>query len=250
MSDDYLLGHDEREWARLSSQHQLWREGLLGVLSELREDHIVEVGCGTGELLRELGGVGIERDPRAAAQAREKGLQVIEGDLFEVSPPHPVDVVVARWVFSFLPDPGAAVGRLAGWLRPGGHLVVQDYDHDALAVWPRHPAIDAVVEAFRAAYRGRGGDLWVAPKMPALLHAAGLDCVRTLPEVKSGPPGSAVWTWVEDFLFAHLSTVHAEGHLDQTQVDAFRSAWSTVRERPGSLLVSPVQLIVVGRRPA
>ena len=173
---------------------------------------------------------------------------MLQGDLFEVEPAQPVDLVVARWVFSFLDRPEQAIDRLAGWLRPGGWLVIQDYDHSALGVWPRQPAVDRVIEGFRSAYRARGGDLWVAPKVPGWMRACGLEAIDTAPEVRSGPPGSAVWCWVEDFLAGHVDTVHRDGHLDDEDLRLFHRAWAGLRRDPGSLLVSPVQLTVCGRR--
>lgn len=243
---DYLLGHHDTEWARLARQHRLWRRGLLDVIGE--PGRVVEVGCGTGELLAELGpqAVGIERDADAAREASSRGLAVRHVDLFDARFSD-LDTVVARWVFSFLPDPARAVAHLASWLAPGGRLIIQDYDHDGLAVWPRHDPIQVVIDAFRAAYAARGGDLWVAPKMSSVMVSEGLTTAAH-PEVMSGGPDSELWRWVEDFLRQHIGTVQQDGHLSAEEVQAFHQAWQDARSHPGVLLVSPIQLTVVGRR--
>lgn len=245
-STDYLLGHHDAEWARLAHQHRLWRRGLLEVIGQ--PGRVVEVGCGPGELLAELGphAVGIERDPAAAREAASRGLTVRHGDLFDARF-EGLDTVVARWVFSFLPDPGRAVEHLASWLAPGGRLIIQDYDHDGLAVWPRYDAIQVVVEAFRSAYAARGGDLWVAPKLPSAMQAVGL-ATHTHPEVMSGGADSELWHWVESFLQQHIGTVQKDGHLSAEDVQAFHEAWQDARSHPGVVLVSPIQLTVVGRK--
>ena len=51
---DYLLGHDQDEWARLTAQHAVWREGLMSCIGPVDGLRIVEVGCGGGDLLAEL----------------------------------------------------------------------------------------------------------------------------------------------------------------------------------------------------
>ena len=126
---DYLLGHSDREWSRLAEQHHLWRDTLLEHLPDLEGASVLEVGCGNGMLLADLaarvgpGGrcVGIERDPAAAAQARARvpTATLHQGDLRLLPLGGPHDVIVARWVLSFLPDPAEIIVRLAGALGLG-----------------------------------------------------------------------------------------------------------------------------------
>jgi len=260
---EYLLGHHEREWDRLSEQHVLWREGLLGALLRAGLSQgaaALEVGCGSGVLLRDLaaivgeGGraVGLERDRAAYQQARETAAmfphaEVRLGDLTTAGLGGPWDVIVARWVFSFLPNPAAAVDRLAGALKPGGALLIQDYDHDGVRMFPDPGgAIHRVIEGFRAAYRARGGDLWVGPKLPGLMRAAGLTVTPLAPEVKAGGPESAPWRWVERFLFEHIDTLITDGHLSEAERAAFEAAWAIRRADPDSVLVTPIQVTVTG----
>ena len=260
-SSEYLLGHDEREWDRLYEQHLLWREGLLGALLRAgltRGSSALEVGCGSGALLRDLAAivgedgraVGIEQDLAAHEKARKMtammpGAEVRLGDLTTAHLGGPWDVIVARWVFSFLPEPAAAVARLAGALKPGGALVIQDYDHDGVRVFPDPDgAIHRVIEGFRAAYRARGGDLWVGPKLPGMMRTEGLTVAPLAPEVKAGSPESLPWRWVERFLFEHIDTLIADGHLSEAERRAFEAAWAAAKDNPAAVLVTPIQIIV------
>jgi SAM-dependent methyltransferase len=256
---DYLLGHREAEWQRLDQQHALWKESLLQPIRELGLGDgaaILEVGCGPGALLADLAAlgsgrvVGLERDPEAAAEARARlgdRAEVTVGDLYHADLGGPWDLVVARWVFSFLPDPARALERLWQATRAGGAVVVQDYDHDGLGVWPQHAAIDRVIEAFRAAYRARGGDLWIGAKLPQ--HFAALGARAELyPAIRAGAVDAPVWQWVERFLFDHVDTVVAGGHLTPGQRDELAAAWQRVRREPGAVLFSPIQVTVVARR--
>jgi SAM-dependent methyltransferase len=257
MSEPYLLGHDEREWDRLREQHALWGPALLGDLARAGVgpgQRLLEVGCGTGELLADLARLaggraeGIERDAAAAALAAARpGAEVRVGDLRIVDLGGPYDAIVARWVLSFLPDPAAVVARLAGALGAGGLLAVHDYDHDALGVFPRRPAVQRVIEAFRAAYRDSGGDLWVAGRLPGAFRAAGLAEIEFVPHVRAGPPGSPVWRWVERFLHEHVHTVVASGHLTPGERAAFEADWAGLVADPEAVLFSPLQVTVLGR---
>jgi SAM-dependent methyltransferase len=86
-------------------------------------ERALDVGCGTGNLLRALAGRvphvdGVDRDPAAAAAA---GARV--ADLMDLPPGPAYDVVTAVAVLHHLPL-RPALDRLRGMLRPGGRLVV------------------------------------------------------------------------------------------------------------------------------
>jgi SAM-dependent methyltransferase len=254
---DYLLGHGEREWDRLAEQHALWAPTLLDDLELAPGSHVVEVGCGNGVLLRALadavgpGGraVGLDRDPRAALEARRNApqswVEVRAGDVQSADLGDGYDLAVARWVLSFVPEPGLAVARMGAALAPGGRLVAQDYLHDCMRVFPERPEVARVIDAFRAAYRDTGGDLWVAGRLPGLLAAAGLRVLDVRPHAKAGPPGSPPFRWVERFLFEHLDTVLASGHLSQDEAATFAAAWGALTEEPGAVLFTPLVVTVV-----
>lgn len=256
----YLLGHDDREHSRLGEQHMLWREILLEPLRHAGLGpgaRVLEVGCGPGDLLADLaamaGGpvVGIELDPKAAAVARARlpEAQIVEGDLMQVEVDERFDVIVARWVLSFLPDPGAALARLGHWLAPGGRIVVQDYNHDGVRVFPDPDgAIARAIDGIRARWRVEAGDLWVAGRLPALGALVGLRTLSLTPSVKAGAPHSPVWRWVERFLSEHVDGVVTAGHLAAVDRDRFRIAWEAVRAEPTSVLFSPMQVVAVLER--
>jgi SAM-dependent methyltransferase len=98
---------------------------------------IVDVGCGVGRWSERLVGlghrvVGVEPAPNMAAHAVRRMRDVTETD-FTLEPhriedvtlePASVDAVLAMGSLQYSEDPYRAVRRAAGWLRPGGVLMV------------------------------------------------------------------------------------------------------------------------------
>lgn len=92
---------------------------------------VLDVGCGAGHLMAELGRAGwavdgLEPDPVAADVARRtSGCRVTVGDLLTADLPASVfDLVVLSHVFEHLDDPNAALRRIAGLLAPTGRAVL------------------------------------------------------------------------------------------------------------------------------
>ena len=89
---------------------------------------VLDAGAGTGRLVEALGcagfaAEGIEPSARSVARAESAGLPV-RRERIEEHGDESLDAVVLWHVLEHLDDPGAALRRLLGWLRPGGLLLV------------------------------------------------------------------------------------------------------------------------------
>lgn len=207
MDDDssYALGFSAAEQQRLVLQHRLFG----GFTRALLQDagiapgmQVLDVGAGVGDVSLlaaacvgpEGSVVGVERSAAyvEAARRRVAGLghvEFVEGDLFEVVPARKFDLIVGRFVLEWVPDPVAALRHLAGYLRPGGVMVFQDYDHPLVEgqySLPVAPLFEAVLSGCIDAL-ARGG---LERRMGAMLRrsfvAAGLPAPQLRVDVAMG----------------------------------------------------------------
>lgn len=96
-----------------------------------RPSEICDVGCGNGALAASLSDLGhqahgVEFDPRAAEEARKRGVQIHAGtveNLPEAVASRQFDAVILSHVLEHVLRPVEAVRTLHGLLRPGGVLI-------------------------------------------------------------------------------------------------------------------------------
>lgn len=260
----YLLGDSRREAARLRAQARLWDPTALALFDRLRiraDQKLLEVGPGQGSLLLELrrrvrGPVDVvERS--AAFAGRLKRLcardgfgpgRIWQADLADAPLPRAAyDVIFARWVFLFLPNPEAHVRQLARALRPGGLLAIQDYQRETWGLLPRPPDWQPYLAAERSFFAAQGGDVSVGSRMPELFRKAGLSLVEIVPHLISGRPGSPVWKWLTSYFDNVLPRYARIAPLTRQKAARLRRAWRAAERDPASLLIAPMVLDVVGR---
>jgi SAM-dependent methyltransferase len=161
MSDGYVLGHSERELARLADQARLIGPITRRIFERAgigRGMRVLDVGSGVGDVAflvvdlvgREGEVVGYDRVPRALEVARrraaERGTSNVffrEGDPSQAEVGAPFDAVVGRYVLMFQPDPAATVRGVARHARPGGIVAFHEIDWDGARTSPPAPTFDA-----------------------------------------------------------------------------------------------------------
>ncbi len=91
---------------------------------------VLEVGAGDGKLVAAMRAAGldargIDPSPAACAAARSLGVEVANLGIDDADlPPGAEDAVVVWHALEHLDGPAEALGRIRGWLRPQGALVV------------------------------------------------------------------------------------------------------------------------------
>ena len=142
MQLDPMPGAAELEGAYADAASEVYVEEEAGqrgtaraILDEI-ERHVargalLDLGCWVGFLLAEAGdrgweATGVEPSAFASAYARDRlGLDVRTDDLMTAPlPEHRFQAVVLGDVIEHLPDPGAALDRIASLLAPGGVVVL------------------------------------------------------------------------------------------------------------------------------
>lgn len=263
---DYLLGTGDEELDRLGYQAQVWRGSALRALERAGVGpgaRVLDLGSGPGfvtaEIQRLVGEdgsvVALDASPRwhrvldqrfgAAPNVTRIEASIEDADLGEGS----FDAVYSRWVFSFLSDLDGIAAKVLRALRPGGALVVQDYNHEGIGVFPPSAGFEAVVRATRDYYARGGGDAWVAGRLPGVFARAGFTDVQCLPEVRSGGPESDVFGWADAFFPRFSATYVEEGLMTAEERTAFLAEWAERRADPGTQFFSPIVADVLGRRP-
>lgn len=104
----------------------------------VRGGRVLEVGCGAGAqlaTLRDSGwtALGVEFDAAAAAAARSRGLEILEGELRALGlPAASFDAIVMAHVIEHVPDPVGLFAECRRLLKPEGLLVAITPNVDSL----------------------------------------------------------------------------------------------------------------------
>ena len=177
-------------------------------------------------------------------------VEVATHDVVHDDPPEGgFDLVHARLVLVHVPAREEALRRMVSTLRPGGWLLVEDFDISLQPlicpdeVTPDHQLANAVKAAFRQLLLERGADMRLGRRLPRLLREAGLIRVEADAYFPLALPSVAVLETanvrqVRDALIGH-------GDLRAADVDRYLELTST-----GELdLATPPLVSAWGRRP-
>lgn len=150
------------------------------LLARLPADAVrgLDVGCGEGETARrlrrrlpEVTGLDVDRPSVEAARSYGDDIRYVVGDLLTADVEEAsFDVVTAVAVLHHV-DHRAALGRLGGWLRPGGRLLVVGLARSRTVADHARDAVDAVALRRHSLRKG----VWHTPSPqvwpPPLTHA-------------------------------------------------------------------------------
>ncbi|MFE5538245.1 class I SAM-dependent methyltransferase [Streptomyces sp. NPDC056519] len=183
-------------------------------------DHVLDIGCGTGQTTRDAAraageGSALGVDVSAPAITRARELARTEGPAnvaFERAdaqahrfPQERFDLVISRFGTMFFDDPGAAFTNIGRALRPGGRLVMMVWQAGELNEWDVTIRRSLAAAGGPAAGAPGGPDPFSLADPPAvreLLRGAGFTDVSFADvheEVHYGPDVAAALDWVRGF---------------------------------------------------
>jgi SAM-dependent methyltransferase len=204
--DPYLLGDQPTELERLQLQSRVWEPAGQALLSRLGSGsgkHVLDVGCGALGWLRILAewvgpsgrvvGGDVDESLLDAARAfleaeRVGNVELVVDDLFDSKlEPGSFDLVHARYVIAPLgrgPEQLSAHRRL---LKPGGFLVLEEWDLGSWHFNPPAPAAERLIGMLADIFATLGGE--AGRELPQLLREIGVEDPEVDSHVVALKPG-------------------------------------------------------------
>lgn len=215
-------------------------------------DAILEVGCGPGADLIALADivgpsgrlVGIDVSEVMIAEARRRAGERALPVTFEVGEvqalPYPddtFDACRAARLLEHLPTADRALSEMARVTRPGGRVLVFDFDWDTLIIdHPDREMTRTIVRSYSDSIRNG----WIGRQLPRLFKEQHL-------EIRSIDPLQVFvhYAMAELFLGSHLTVLQTQGTLSANQA---RQWWEYLQraDEQGTLLIGFTAFIVAG----
>jgi ubiquinone/menaquinone biosynthesis C-methylase UbiE len=248
--------HAERD--RLDSLTRLYDAGTLEVVDQLALAdgwNCLDVGAGTGSLARRLvdrvapsGHVtALDIDTRFLDPLASEHLYVEQADVTrDPFPEGQFDLVHARLLLEHLPQRDAVLAGMVSATRPGGWVLIEDFDWStALMVDPPSATHDKVATAIRELFIRHGYTPSYGRRLPRALAEAGLTDVRTRAQAvqvaadrKRGLPQ---WELLADQFGPALLAARL---VEAGDLDAFHELWHDGH----TICFSPLMVSSWGRR--
>jgi SAM-dependent methyltransferase len=194
----YVLGSDDAEIARLDAQAGSIAgatEALLRAAEIGGAMRVLDLGTGLGHVafmvadLLDPGGsvLGVDQAERLLEVAERRrasaGVENIEfrqADARTFNASERFDAIVARLLLFHLPDREDVLRRQLDALRPGGTMVMVEFDIGAMRAEPEVALVEDVRRWIEAAFRAAGADPRIGTQAGQLLRRAGFADVSTL----------------------------------------------------------------------
>jgi SAM-dependent methyltransferase len=188
---EYLLGHDEKELARLEHQAAMLAPatrailGLAGIRPGMR---VLDLGTGAGDVAFEVAGlvgpdgsvVGVDQSVKALgyaavrAERRElTNVSFIHDDLHTTRIEDEFDAVVGRLILLYTPGPAEILRKFAALVRPGGVVAVMEYEMTAAGTLPPTESSLRTVSWICQGFERSGLDASLGAKLGGIMADAG-----------------------------------------------------------------------------
>jgi SAM-dependent methyltransferase len=269
VSIPYVLGGSLTEQQRLVIQARQLEAHARSLLDQIRVmpgARVVDVGCGPigiMDLLSEGVGpggavVGVEREPRfvdmARAELKLRGLrnvEVLHADALRTGlEKNTYDIVHARLVLINLPatTQQALLAEMFSLLRPGGTIVLQEYDAASYVCYPEHPSWHLLLGIFNDTFHAAGGNEFVGRSLSALLRSVGARNVELEARVGFPKVGDYQRTHLLSLIESMRDRILATGRLGEAELRAHMISLSDHLSDPATTLIDKLLVQVRGEK--
>jgi ubiquinone/menaquinone biosynthesis C-methylase UbiE len=267
---EYALERTPREYERLRAQARMWEPATARLLDRIglpAGASCLDAGCGPGETMRlfaervgptgtvtgmdvdaALGSV-LETSLHAAGLRQ---CRFLAADLTDDGPVPggPYDLVFARLLLFHLPQRVAVLSRLWAAVRPGGHLLVQDYDLDRADVLPATASVAETMRLIVATFEALDCDVRAGMRLPLLFADAGVGSPDDTDVVGRLEPLETGQVMLEHTLRSVLPAAYAHGITTEPQAEQTLAALRRDAAGPGRAMLWPLMVGAWRRKPA
>jgi SAM-dependent methyltransferase len=253
MTRDYVLdqGFGE-ERARLSGMEALWDPGSQALLDEIGIGpgwKCLEVGAGGGSMVEWMASRGahvtaIDIDTRFIEHLASDSIFVRRIDLREDELPQAeYDLVHSRLVLEHLSDRKQILDRLVATLRPGGWMVMEDYDWTNYGFEDGTRGFSEIGDAILDFMTTAGFERDYGRRVAADMEAAGLTDIRGEGRARLINATSPGFDFFRLSFESLREAIVKAGRLSAEQADAAATVFDEDRR-----LLTPMMMAGIGRR--
>jgi ubiquinone/menaquinone biosynthesis C-methylase UbiE len=205
-TDSYLLAGQPSELERLQLQSKVWEPSgrrLLGEIGDGRGLRVLDIGCGALGWLRLLSEwvgpegkvVGTDVDERLlgaalkSVQAGTPNVELVFDDVFNSRlEPQSYDLVHPRFIIAPLGRGSELVATLHRLAKPGGWVVLEEWDFGSWHFNPPAPAAEQLIRLIYEIFSQLGGE--AGRELPALFREIGISDPKIDAHVVALKPGN------------------------------------------------------------
>jgi SAM-dependent methyltransferase len=261
---EYLLGDQPSELERLQLQSRVWEPSGRQLLTKVGDGsrlRALDVGCGALGWLRILSQwvgasgqvIGADIDERLLDAARSfleaegtTNVELAVDDLFDSKlEPESFDLVHARYVIAPLGRGAEQVESHRKLVRPGGSLVLEEWDLGSWHFNPPAPAAERLIRSLSAIFASLGGE--AGRVLPELLGEIGIEEPEIDAHVIALKPGHPYLRLPLQFSVALESQLLET--LSEDELTALRREAESELARPGRWGTTFMLIQSWGRRP-